>query len=87
MSFLAEINELLNIDGISSDMCVTFMVSKGAVVQGYKKILSITDDKLVVMGKNKRKLAITGSNLEIYSLAKAEIVVRGKVQWVGEQND
>lgn len=87
MSFLTEINELLNIDSISSDMCVTFMAGKGAVIEGYKKILNITDDCLVVVGKNKRKICVKGKNLVLHSLASSEIVVHGKIEWVGEQND
>lgn len=87
MSFLTEINELLNIDNISSDMCVTFMVGKGAVIEGYKKILQITDESVLVMGKNKRKICVKGKNIQIHSLAAAEMVIHGKIEWVGEEND
>ena len=84
MGFLSEINELLDIDNVSSDLTITFMPSKGAVVQGYKKLLEITDTKVLVIGNNKRKIEICGLNLEIFSLAPSEIVVHGKVTSVGE---
>lgn len=84
MSFIQEINSLLGIDGITQDVYITFMASKGAVVQGYKKLLEITDTKLVVIGKNKRKIQICGHGLEIFSLAPSEIVVHGKICFVGE---
>ncbi len=84
---LDEINELLGIDKVSTDLLVTFMPSKGAIVQGYKKLQEITDTKLVVLAKNKRIIQICGTNLEIFSLAPSEIVVHGKVEWVGENYD
>ncbi len=87
MSFLTEINEMLGIDHISTDMCITFMIGKGAVVQGYKKILSISDSELIVAGKNKRIIKITGSNLEIFSLACSEIVLHGKIERIEECHD
>ena len=87
MSFEQEIKEMLKIDEALSDMYVTFVVSKGAVVQGYKKLLEISDTRLVVLGKNKRKLQICGNNLEIFSLAPSEIVVHGKITLVGEFNE
>lgn len=87
MGFVQEINQLLGIDTLANDMYITFMVSKGAVVQGYKKLLEISDTKLVVLGKNKRKLQICGQSLEIFSLAPSEIVIHGKVSFVGELNE
>lgn len=85
MAFLSEINELLGLDGISEDITITFLPSKGAVVQGYKKLVQITEESLVVEGKNKRRIQIFGKSLEIHSLAPAEIVVHGKIEWVGEK--
>ena len=87
MSFVEEINNLLGFDASCTDMYVTFVVSKGVVVQGYKKLLEINDTRLVVLGKNKRKLAICGNSLEVFSLAPSEIVVHGKVSSVGEVDD
>ena len=84
MSFLEEINEMLGIDKVTSDLCVTFMPSRGAVVQGYKKLQEIGEERLVVVAKNKRKISVCGKNLEIFSLAPAEIVVHGKVEKVEE---
>ena len=87
MSFIEEINQLLNIDGSASDICVTFMPSKGAVLQGYKKLLEIDDEKILIIGKNKRKILVSGINLEISSLAPSELVIKGKVVSVGEYNE
>lgn len=75
----AEIFELLGVKSIDDEMAVTFVMNKGAVIQGYKKIVKIDDDRIVVMGKNKRKIEIVGKYLEIYSLAPSEIVVHGKI--------
>ena len=69
MGFVTEINELLGIDNIKNDLFITFMPSKGAVIQGYKKLLEITESTVVVVGNNKRKIKVTGLGLEIFSLA------------------
>lgn len=87
MNFIEEINELLGIDSIDSDIYVTYMPSKGVVVQGYKKLLEISDQNIVVLGKNKRKVKVCGVALEILSLSPAEIVVRGKVERVEEVHE
>ncbi len=87
MSFLAEINELLGVSNLNADLFITFVPSKGAIIQGYKKLLEITDNRLIVLGKNKRKIEVLGINLEIFSLAPSEIVVHGKIVQVGELNE
>ena len=81
---LSEIFEMLDIDATSGEMRVTFVANKGAVIQGYKKIVNILQDKIVVVGKNKRKIEVVGKYLEIFSLAPSEIVVRGKITGVFE---
>lgn len=86
MDFIQELDELLNISN-SNDICVTFMVGSGAVVYGYKKLLEISEQNLVVLGKNKRKLKIVGKNLAIKSLAPSEIVIKGKIVCVEELNE
>lgn len=80
MSFLSEIYEMLKISGKENDMNVWFMCSKGAVVQGYKKLLKISDQTIVVVGKNKRKIEVCGKFLEIESLAPSELCVSGKIE-------
>lgn len=87
MSFEQEIKEMLGLDKSISDIYVYVVVSKGAVVQGYKRLLEISDTRLIVLGKNKRKLQICGNNLEIFSLAPSEIVVHGKITMIGEFNE
>lgn len=86
MEFIQELDELLGISN-SNDICVTFMVGSGAVVYGYKKLLEISDEKLIVLGKNKRKLRISGKNLAIKSLAPSEIVIKGKIVCAEELNE
>ncbi len=84
MSFITEINELLGIDNLNGDVFVTFMPSRGAVVQGYKKLQEIGEERLVVVAKNGRKIAVYGKNIEIFSLAPSEIVIHGKIEKVEE---
>lgn len=79
-----EIFDLLGVDSLGDEMAVTFVANKGAVIQGYKKILSILEDSIIVVGKNKRQFEIVGKYLEIYSLAPSEIVVHGKIKGVFE---
>lgn len=86
MDFIQEIDQMLGITN-SNDMCITFMVGSGAVVYGYKRLLEISNDQLVVMGKNKRKIKLTGQNMVIESLAPAEITIKGKVVCVEELNE
>lgn len=86
MDFIQELDELLGISN-SNDICVTFMVGSGAVVYGYKKLLEISDEQLIVLGKNKRRLGIFGKNLVIKSLAPSEIVIKGKIARVEELNE
>ena len=81
---LSEIFEMLDVDKTSGEMCVTFIANKGAVIQGYKKVVNILEDKIVVMGKNKRQIEVVGKYLEIFSLAPSEIVVHGKITGVFE---
>ena len=85
---LSEIFDLLKINTLDGEMCVTFVSNRGAVIQGYKKILSIAEDNIVVVGKNKRKISVCGNYLEIFSLAPSEIVVHGRITGVfdDEQN-
>lgn len=87
MGFIQEFNELLGINGTEADMSVMFMVSKGAIVVGYKKLLEISNCHIVVMGKNKRKIKLEGVGLQITSLSPAEVVVNGKVLKVEELSD
>jgi hypothetical protein len=87
MSFFEEINSDLGIFGEHDDICITIVPSRGAIVQGHKKLLKITETSLVVAGKNKRVIEISGKNIEIFSLAASEIVVHGKIDWVGEKYD
>ena len=82
MSFLSEVYEMLNICGKEDDMCITIMASKGAVVQGYKKLLKIGQESIVVVGKNKRKIEVVGKFLQISSLAPSEISISGKIEMV-----
>lgn len=86
MDFIQELDELLGISK-SSDICVTFMVGSGAVVYGYKKLLEISDEKLIVLGKNKRKLSIIGKHITISSLSPSEIVLKGKIIRVEELDE
>lgn len=84
MSFIQEISELIGTNKLNGDIFVTFIPSRGAVVQGYKKLQEIGEDRLIVVAKNGRKIALCGKSLEIYSLAPAEIVVHGKIEKVEE---
>ena len=62
-NMFSEIYDLLGIDSIGTEMCVTFVMNKGAVVQGYKKVVSISDTNIIVIGKNKRKIELVGKYL------------------------
>jgi len=81
---LSEIFEMLNINSANGDMCVTFIACKGAIIQGYKKIVYIGENSIIVVGKNKRQMVIEGKYLEIFSLAPSEIVVHGRITGVFE---
>lgn len=84
MSFINEINDMLGSSEIAGDLRITFVPSRGAVVQGYKKLQEISEERLVVVAANKRVIELVGKNLEIFSLAPSEIVVHGKVEAVRE---
>ena len=87
MGFMKEIYELLNIKEISSDMMITFMVGKGIVIQGHKKLLKISEEQIIILGRNKRQIEIVGKSLEISTLASSELVVIGKIVRVGEYHE
>lgn len=82
-----EIKEMLGLDSSPFDMTITFVMSKGAVIQGYKKILKIEPEKIVVLGKNKRIVDVAGKFMQIVSLAPSEIVVHGRILYVGEHEE
>ena len=87
MAFFEEIKNLLGLDEKTSDILITYMPSKGAVVSGYKKILKIEQEYISILCHNKRIIYVEGKNLQISSLASGEIVIQGKVDYVGEKHE
>lgn len=87
MSFFEEVKQMLKISDDYQDLLITYMPSKGAVVQGYKKILKIEEDYVSVLSKNKRVIYVYGKNLQISSLSFSELVIAGKIDYVGEKHE
>ncbi len=87
MAFFEEIKEMLKLGDDYQDLLITFMPSKGAVIQGYKKILKIEEDYVSILAKNKRVIYVCGKNIEIASLSHAELVIFGKIEYVGEKHE
>ena len=79
----SEIYEMLG-DDIGGRFCVTFVPGRSAVLQGYKKIVKISDEQIIVLLGNKKMVQVCGKYLSISSLAPSELVVKGKVEMEGE---
>ena len=80
MGFIQENTSSLNILKFAkNDVSCYFVLSKGIVVEGYKKLLEISDIKVTLLLPSGEKLQISGENLSIKELAQNEITVCGEV--------
>lgn len=81
MSYFNENLKALNIkELIAEDTAIFFILNKGVVVDGFKKIFELSNDKITLSLKCGETLTISGTNLEIKEIATGEISVSGKIK-------
>ena len=52
----------------------------GLMITGYKQIVEMTDDKIVLGLPQKKRLVVCGQSLSILTLAESEIYLKGKLK-------
>ena len=77
MGFVDEIKNDLTFD--KDDVNCTLSFFKGITVEGYKKILELSESRVVLLCKNALKIQILGSNFCIEEIAHEEICLSGNV--------
>ncbi|MBQ7466898.1 MAG: YabP/YqfC family sporulation protein [Clostridia bacterium] len=80
MSFFDETQESLHLikDNINDVVC-TFSLSSGITVEGYRKILELSDTKVVLLCQNAIKLQILGTDFCVQEIAHGEICLSGQI--------
>ena len=80
MSFSDEIKESLKLDSDNiNDVVCTFSFSSGITVEGYKKILELSDTRVVLLCQNAIKLQLLGNNFCVQEIAFGEICLSGQI--------
>ena len=80
MSFFNETQESLKLlNGDINDVICTFSFSGGITIEGYKKILELSETRVVLLCSNAIKLQILGSNFCVQEIANSEICLSGSI--------
>ena len=81
MGFIKETSKLLGIsNNYSSETFCYLSHNHGIVVEGHKKILELSLEKIKVLCEDKLKIEILGNNLNIKEISFREICVTGKIK-------
>ncbi len=62
-----------------NDVVCTFSLANGITVEGYKKILELSDNKIVLLCQNATRIQILGTNFCIEEIAFGEICISGQI--------
>lgn len=80
MAFSDEINKCIeSTTNNINDVICTFSLANGITIEGYKKILELSDTKIILLCQNAARLQILGTNFCIEEIAFGEICISGKV--------
>jgi len=84
MGFFDECKNALDLSklGSSSATCY-FLIGKGVVIEGYKKLFELSEEKILLLLGSGERLEVLGEKLEILELAKSEIAIGGKISSIG----
>lgn len=78
MGFFDEIIKLFGADEKPSYK-IMVLGEYGVVIEGYKKIVSLEENEIILLLKNGGKVSIVGVKLFIKQLEKEEVVISGKI--------
>lgn len=80
MSYFDENLKSLNISELAIETTtVHFILHEGIVVEGFKKIFELSENKITLALKTGETLIVTGDKLEVKEIAKGEISVAGEI--------
>ena len=80
MSYFDENLKSLNLSELASETTVVhFILHGGIIVEGFKKIFELSNNKITLTLKTGETLTISGEKLEIKEIATGEISVSGDI--------
>lgn len=79
MSFYDEVEKLFNIEQVQAEFNITIIGMKIVIINGYKKIISFSDNEIVLKLKDGSIVLIKGIKMVIKQLAKAEMAIDGEL--------
>ena len=79
MSFYDEVEKLFNVEQIQAEFNITIIGMKIVIINGYKKIVSFSDNEIVLKLKGGSDILIKGIKMVVKHLAKAEVVIDGEL--------
>lgn len=80
MGFYDETKKLLGINKQEFEApLLSTSPQSGTIIEGYKKILELSDTKIIILCSNNKNLEIIGLNLCIKEMARNEITIKGKI--------
>lgn len=84
MGFLDEVAKLLEFDEQAKAVpFVYFCLDKGAVVEGYRKIVELSQTKIILLCQDST-ITIEGRDLRIKEISYKEISILGKIQSISQ---
>ncbi len=81
MSFFNDFVKSLSIDDVKNQICCDLILGVALKVSANFKIEDLSENEIILNCKKKR-IKITGSELEIVSLAKGELEIVGNIDGV-----
>ena len=84
MSFMAEIEKLMNGAQCSLNYRVVNLGGKSVYIEGFKSVVSLTDTEMIFQLKN-NSVVVAGKNLKIKYLDKFTCVIEGAISGVFEK--
>lgn len=83
MGFIDENLSALELGDLAKqDVICYFSLSKGVVVNGYKKLFELSSTKIILTLNKLNKLEILGENLAVKEISASEIVLVGQVKTI-----
>ena len=83
MGFVDETNKLLGIDNSLKKQTFCYVSPMfGIVVEGYKKIYELSNNKIMILCEDKKQLEILGENLLIKEISHKELAINGIIKTI-----
>lgn len=83
MGFIDENLSALELGDLAKqDIVCYFSLSKGIVVNGYKKLFELSNTKIILSLNHLKKLEIIGENLAVKEISDGEIILVGQIKTI-----